>query len=233
MKRSGLRVLSSHRAVLTTLSLAVKAIATAVLAIGIMTPGLAAERSITIVGLGDSLMAGYELAQEQAFPARLETALRRRGHDVTIVNAGVSGDTTSGGLARLDWSVPDGTDAVLVELGANDALRGIGPEATRANLDTIITRLKERDIDVLLIGMMAPPNMGEDYATAFNGIYASLAAQHDVELYPFFLDGVAARAELNLADGIHPNPDGIDVMVERFMPFAEALLADLVVKASP
>ncbi|VVT00323.1 arylesterase [Rhizobium sp. EC-SD404] len=183
--------------------------------------------TLQIVGFGDSLMAGYQLDAAYAFPVRLEAALKERGHDVVIANAGVSGDTSSAGLSRLDWSVPDGTDAVILELGANDMLRGIDPARTEANIDEMITRLKARDIEVLLAGMMASPNMGADFAERFNGLFESLAAKHDLVFYPFFLDGVAADAALNLDDGIHPNEDGIDVMVERFIPAAEELLQRL------
>lgn len=186
--------------------------------------GTAWSQTVNIVGLGDSLMAGYQLPPEDAFPVKLEAALRSRGYDVAIANAGASGDTSSGGLARLDWSVPEGTDAVLLELGGNDALRGISPEQTRDNLDSMIRRLKERDIEVLLIGMLAPPNMGPDYANRFNGIFPELAEAHDVPLYPFFLDGVAAQPGLDLGDGIHPNGKGVDIMVERFLPHAERFL---------
>ena len=183
-----------------------------------------AENPVKIVGFGDSLMAGYQLASDAAFPSRLEAALRDKGHDVTVVNAGVSGDTSSGGLARLDWSVPDDTDLVILELGANDALRGILPELTRDNLDKMISRLKERGIGVVLAGMLAPPNMGPDYETAFNAIYPDLAERHGVPLHPFFLDGVAANQQLLLADGMHPNPDGVDVMVTAILPLMETAL---------
>ena len=186
--------------------------------------------TVNIVGLGDSLMAGYELPPADAFPVRLEEALKAKGYNVTIANAGVSGDTSSGGLARLDWSVPDGTDAVLLELGANDALRGISPEETRRNIDEMITRLKDRDIAVLLIGIVSPPNMGDDYAAKFNRIYPELSQQHQVPLYPFFLDGVALQPELDIGDGMHPNPDGVAVMVSRFLPFAEDLISNMAVK---
>ena len=185
----------------------------------------AADHEIKLVVLGDSLVAGYGLDAGQAFPERLQAALREKGHAVVIVNAGVSGDTSAGGLERLDWSVPDDTQAAIVELGANDALRGLDPATTRANLDAIVTRLKERGIAVLLAGMLSPPNMGEDYAQGFNPIFADLAKAHDVMLYPFFLDGVAAQKQLNLADGMHPNPAGVDVIVARFLPYAEKLLA--------
>lgn len=186
--------------------------------------------TINIVGFGDSLMAGYELAPSDAFPVQLEAALREKGHDVSIANAGVSGDTSTGGLARLDWSVPDDTHAVLLELGANDALRGISPQETQRNIDEMITRLKDRGIAVLLVGILAPPNMGDDYGDKFNRIYADLAAQHDVPLYPFFLDGVALQPELDIGDGMHPNAKGVAVMVSRFLPFAEDLISNMPVK---
>jgi acyl-CoA thioesterase I len=183
-----------------------------------------AADTVRIVALGDSLTAGYGLAGETSFPARLEAELRRRGLDVEVINAGVSGDTTRGGLERLDWAVPEETDAVILELGANDALRGIDPSAIRSNLDNIIRQLVERDIAVLLAGMQAPPNLGDDYAAAFNAIYRDLAERHDVLLYPFFLDGVAARRDLNQADGIHPNEAGVNVIVERMIESVEALI---------
>lgn len=179
---------------------------------------VAEARTINLVGFGDSLMAGYQLPPGDGFPERLQAALKARGVDVSITNAGVSGDTTTGGLARIDWSVPDGTDGVILELGANDALRGIPPEQSEKNLDQMISRLKERGIAVLLAGMMAPPNMGADYAERFNPIYQKLAEKHGVELYPFFLDGVVLNAGLKLDDGMHPNAKGVDVMVEKMEP---------------
>ena len=175
--------------------------------------------------LGDSLSAGYGLPANAAFPARLDAALKAKGVAVEIVNAGVSGDTASGGLGRVDWSVPDGTDAVIVELGANDALRGIDPKVTRGALDSILKKLTDRRMAVLLAGMQSPPNMGADYAREFAGLFEQLAAKYPVVFYPFFLDGVAADAKLNLADGIHPNADGIDVIVKRIMPKVEELIA--------
>jgi acyl-CoA thioesterase-1 len=178
----------------------------------------AAAQPVKIVALGDSLTAGYGLGAGDGFTDRLQARLKADGLEATVVNAGVSGDTSKGGLARLDWSVPDDTTLVILELGANDALRGIEPAQTRANLDAMLTRLKARKIPVLLAGMIAPPNMGEDYGKAFNPIYGELALKHDVALYPFFLDGVAGEASLNQADGMHPNAEGIGVIVERIAP---------------
>jgi acyl-CoA thioesterase-1 len=184
-----------------------------------------ADTPVRIVALGDSLTAGYGLPAEAAFPVRLERALKARGHAVTVENAGVSGDTASGGLARLDWSVPDGTDAVIVELGANDALRGIDPKLTREALEKIVQRLKERGIAVLLAGMRAPPNMGADYGRAFDSIYGDLAQRFDAVLYPFFLDQVAADRALNQGDGMHPTAAGVDVIVREITPKVEELIA--------
>jgi acyl-CoA thioesterase-1 len=184
-----------------------------------------AEAPVKIVAFGDSLTAGFGLAAQVAFPARLQQALRARGITAEIVNAGVSGDTASGGLARLDWSLPEGTDAVIVELGANDALRGIDPKVTRAALDGILHRLKGRRIEVLLAGMRAPRNLGPDYAAAFDPIFPQLASVYDVLLYPFFLEGVATDAKLNQPDGLHPTAAGIDVIVARILPKVEELVA--------
>jgi acyl-CoA thioesterase-1 len=178
----------------------------------------AVAQPVKIVALGDSLTAGYGLGAGDGFTDRLQARLKADGLEATVVNAGVSGDTSKGGLARLDWSVPDDTTLVILELGANDALRGIEPAQTRANLDAMLTRLKARNIPVLLAGMIAPPNMGEDYGKAFNPIYGELASKHDVALYPFFLDGVAGEAALNQADGMHPNAKGTDIIVERIAP---------------
>lgn len=184
------------------------------------------EKPVKIVVLGDSLSAGYGLPAEAAFPAKLAAALKAKGvNGVTIANAGVSGDTASGGRDRLDWSVAEGTDAVIVELGANDALRGLDPKLTEKALDAILTRLKERRIAVLLAGMKAPRNMGADYARAFDAIYPALAERHGVLLYPFFLEGVAGDAKLNLPDGIHPAPAGIDRIVTGILPKVEELIA--------
>lgn len=183
-----------------------------------------AERPVKVVVLGDSLSAGFGLPAQAAFPARLAEALAAKGLAATIINAGVSGDTASGGLGRLDWSVPDGTDAVIVELGANDALRGLDPVVTKAALDTILRKLVDRHIVVLLAGMRAPRNMGQDYARDFDGIYPALASTHPVVFYPFFLDGVAADPRLNQADGLHPNVAGVDVIVARILPQVEELI---------
>ncbi|WJR69234.1 arylesterase [Neorhizobium sp. CSC1952] len=180
--------------------------------------------AIELVGFGDSLMAGYQLAPSESYTAQLETALKEKGHNVTVTNAGVSGDTTAGGLSRIDWSVPDGTDGVILELGANDALRGISPEQSEKNLDAMLSRLKERNIPVLLVGMLAPPNMGGDYAERFNPIYQRLAEKYGVPLYPFFLDGVATVEGMQLEDGMHPNAKGVAVMVEKTLPSLERFL---------
>lgn len=186
---------------------------------------LAAAEPLKIVALGDSLSAGYQLAPGEGFPEQLQKALIGKGHDVAVVNAGVSGDTSTGGLARFDWSVPADADAIILELGANDALRGIDPAETRKALDAILRRAAERGMKVLMAGMIAPPNMGEDYGAKFNPIYPELAEKHGVLFYPFFLDGVAADPKLNLADGMHPTADGVGVIVERILPLAEKLVA--------
>ncbi|MFN3833317.1 MAG: arylesterase [Allorhizobium sp.] len=190
-------------------------------------PRIAQAQPLQLVGFGDSLMAGYQLPQEDALPAQLQRALVAKGHDVVISNAGVSGDTTSGGLSRVDWSVPDGTDGVILELGANDALRGIPPEQTEKNLEQIIIRLKERNIPILLVGMLAPPNMGGDYGDRFNGIYPRLAEKYDLPLYPFVLDGVITERSLLLDDGMHPNTEGLKLMAERMLPLAESWVAGI------
>jgi acyl-CoA thioesterase I len=191
------------------------------------TPPAAGTRPIKIVVLGDSLSAGLGLSASAAFPERLQKALKTKGIDVDMTNAGVSGDTSSGGRDRLDWSVQDGTDVVILELGANDALRGLDPKVTREALSDILTRLKARKIAVLLCGMVAPPNYGSDYAARFNAIYPDLAASFGVPLYPFFLEGVAADAKLNQADGMHPTPEGVDVIVKNILPSVEALVGAL------
>jgi acyl-CoA thioesterase I len=173
---------------------------------------------IKLVVLGDSLAAGYGLKEGDAFPAKLETALKAKGIDVTVVNAGVSGDTAKQGLERLDWAVEPDADAVIVELGANDALRGIDPNETRASLEKIISRLRSRKIPIMIAGMLAPPNMGAAYKELFDRIYPSLAGEHGLRLYPFFLEGVATEPDYNLEDGIHPNARGVDEIVRRMAP---------------
>jgi len=188
------------------------------------TPAAGQTKPIKMVVLGDSLSAGLGLSASSAFPARLQKSLKINGIEVTMINAGVSGDTSSGGRDRLDWSVPEGTEAVILELGANDALRGIDPKITRAALTDILTRLKARKVAVLLCGMVAPPNYGSDYSVRFNAIYPDLAKSFGVPLYPFFLEGVAADARLNQADGLHPTAEGVDVIVKNILPTVEAFL---------
>jgi acyl-CoA thioesterase-1 len=184
-----------------------------------------AQTPIRIVMLGDSLTAGYGLPEADGFVPRLQAALTAKGLAVEIVNAGVSGDTASDGLARLDWSVAENTDAVIVELGANDMLRGIKPEVTRDALDAILRRLTDRHIAVLLCGMRAAPNLGAEFGQAFERIYPELATKYGVALYPFFLDGVAANLSLTQRDGMHPTAAGVDVIVGRILPKVEELIA--------
>jgi acyl-CoA thioesterase-1 len=179
---------------------------------------------VRIVAFGDSLTAGYMLKPSEAFPVQLAEALEAKGVAVDVSNAGVSGDTTAAGLERFDWAIPEGTEAVILELGANDALRGINPDETRANLDKILTRLRQRKIDVLLTGMMAPKNWGKEYEARFSTIYGDLAAKHGTLLYPFFLEGVALDAKLNLQDGLHPTGPGVGVIVDGILPKVEELI---------
>ena len=188
------------------------------------TSATAPAKPIKMVVLGDSLSAGLGLPGPAAFPARLQKTLNNNGIEVDMINAGVSGDTTSGGRDRLDWSVPEGTEAVILELGANDALRGVDPKVTRSALTDILTRLKARGIAVLLCGMYAPPNYGSDYAARFNAIYPELAKSFGVPLYPFFLEGVATEARLNQADGMHPTAEGVDTIVKNILPTVQAFL---------
>ena len=190
-------------------------------------PAAGAGKPIKMVVLGDSLSAGLGLSASAAFPARLKQSLKIKGIDVDMINAGVSGDTSSGGRDRLDWSIPPGTDAVILELGANDALRGTDPKVTRAALTDILARLKARKVAVLLCGMLAPPNYGSDYSARFNAIYPDLAKSFGVPLYPFFLEGVAADARLNQADGLHPTAEGVDVIVKNILPSVEAFLGTI------
>ena len=204
----------------------IKALAGAlVLVLGLSLPntGRAAD-AITILGFGDSLMAGYGLGKASSFPFQLQAALTQRGHLVNVVNAGVSGDTTAGGKARLAWSLAENPDAVILELGANDGLRGLDVEEMRANLDAMLGELEKRGIPTLLAGMRAPPNMGRDYGRAFRQVYADLARKYDVEFYPFFLDGVAANASLNQGDGMHPTAEGVSLIVESILPTVEKLI---------
>jgi acyl-CoA thioesterase I len=182
-----------------------------------------------IIAFGDSLTAGLGLPQEQSFPAQLEAALKARGTEATVINAGVSGDTAAAGLARLDWAMPDDASAVIVELGANDALQGLDPAATKATLEKIITELKARGLPILLAGMEAPRNLGQDYVDQFRALYADLAQRYDLILYPFFLDGVALDDNYTLGDGLHPNAEGVARIVDGILPKVEELLA----KAKP
>jgi acyl-CoA thioesterase-1 len=184
-------------------------------------------KPIKMVVLGDSLSAGLGLSASAAFPERLQKSLNTNGIAVDMINAGVSGDTSSGGRDRLDWSVPEGTQAVILELGANDALRGTDPAVTRAALTDILTRLKARGIAVLLCGMLAPPNYGSDYAARFNSIYPDLSKSFAVPLYPFFLEGVVTDARLNQADGMHPTAEGVDVIVKNILPSVQAFLGTI------
>jgi acyl-CoA thioesterase I len=184
----------------------------------------ASAAPLQIVALGDSLTAGFGLAHGEDFATRLEAALVQKGIDAKVANAGVSGDTASAGLARLDWAVPDGTALVIVELGANDALRGVDPAVTRDALDRLLTRLKSRNIQALLVGMRAPPNLGADYVRSFDAIYPALAREHGVPLYPFFLEGIAGDARLNQPDGMHPTAAGVEAIVKGILPTIVAAL---------
>ncbi len=213
---------------LATVTLAALAFA----AVALASPA-ARDRPLRIVAFGDSLTAGYGLPADAAFPAKLERALAAKGIATEVANAGVSGDTTSGGLARLDWSIPDGTEAVILELGANDALRGVDPKLTRSALEAMLDRLKARHIPVLLAGMLAPRNLGPDYGAAFDPIYPDLAAKYGAILYPFFLDGVAADSKLNQRDGLHPTAAGVDVIVAKMLPAVEQLAAAAKAARSP
>lgn len=183
------------------------------------TSGFANAQTTEIVGFGDSLMAGYELPEGDGFPAVLEVALKAQGLDIHVTNAGVSGDTTTDGLARLDWSVPHGTKLVILELGGNDALRGVPPEITAQNLDAMIVILKNRNIKIVLAGMLSPPNMGKDYEAKFNAIYPDLAKKYALPLIPFFTEGVTGHPDLQIEDKLHPNRQGVDIMVKNALPY--------------
>ncbi|MGH2342504.1 GDSL-type esterase/lipase family protein [Segnochrobactraceae bacterium EtOH-i3] len=197
----------------------------AALVLGMAGAASAAEEPLRIVAFGDSLTAGYGLEPGQGFPARLQAALTDKGYAVEVLDAGVSGDTTAMGLARLDWSIPEDASAVIVELGANDALRGQPPERTRANLEAILDRLSARGLPVLVAGMRAPPNLGPDFAARFDPIFAEVAASHGALFYPFFLDGVAGDPALNQRDGMHPTAEGIEIITARILPEVEELVA--------
>jgi acyl-CoA thioesterase-1 len=192
----------------------------------------ATEAPLKIVAFGDSLVAGYGLAADAAFPSVLQKKLRTEGYNVKLVNAGVSGDTTTGGLARLDWTLSDGADGVILELGANDMLRGVDPEVTKAALDTILARLKARNIKVLIAGMKATPSLGPEYKTRFDAIYPDLAKKYGTPLYPFFLDGVAGEPALELPDHLHPNPAGVERIVDGILPSMHGFLEQLGEKAA-
>jgi acyl-CoA thioesterase-1 len=194
-------------------------------------PSRAADKPLKIVALGDSLSTGLGLPTKDAFPAKLTAALKAKGITAEVIDAALSGDTASGGLGRLEWSVPPDADAVILELGANDALRGIDPKVTRAALEEILNKLQARHTPVLLAGMLAPPNMGADYKRAFDSMYPDLAESHGVIFYPFFLDAVATDPKLNQRDGMHPTASGVDVIVARILPKVEELVARVRAKA--
>lgn len=186
-----------------------------------------ASQPLRLLVLGDSLTAGYGLNAEDGFTVRLEAALTAAGRNVTVLNAGVSGDTSAGGRARIRWALADNPDAVILELGANDGLRGLDPKATFDNLDAVITDVRAAGLPLLLTGMLAPPNLGRDYAEDFNAVFPRLADKHDVLFYPFFLAGVAAKPDLNQDDGIHPNAKGVAAIVERILPYVLDLLSQI------
>ena len=190
-----------------------------------LVPLTAGAAPFQIVAFGDSLSAGYQLPQSNAFPVRLEAALKAKGVDVAVINAGVSGDTASDGVERMDWSVPDGTQLVILELGANDMLRGLDPALTRAALTKILERMQARNIKVLICGMLAAPNLGSDYRGRFEAIYPDLAKQFNLPLYPFFLEGMARDPALTLSDGMHPNAAGVDIVVAHILPVVEKLIS--------
>jgi acyl-CoA thioesterase I len=213
------------------------ALAAALLAGAVTRPALSAmkeARPLKIIAFGDSLVAGFGLPARDAFPAVLEKVLRAEGYDVTIVNAGVSGDTASGGLSRLDWAIGNGADGVILELGANDMLRGVDPEVTKAALDAILAKLKEYGIKVLIAGMKSSPSFGPDYKARFEAIYPALSRKYEAPLYPFFLDGVAGDSTLEQKDGLHPNSAGIERIVNNILPAVRTFLDQLgSTKAAP
>ena len=191
------------------------------------------KADITLVAFGDSLTAGYGLKADESFPSQLQMALRARGHKVDVVNAGVSGDTTADGLARIDWTLSSPADGIILELGANDALRGIDPKETRANLDKMLQKVKAKALPTLLAGMKAPGNWGEDYQKRFDAIFPELATQYDAQLYPFFLDGVALDPKLVLSDGLHPSAAGVATIVKRILPDVEKLIERIGARKPP
>ncbi len=189
--------------------------------------GQALAGTTTILALGDSLTAGYGLDPGQSMPDRLQAALQAKGLDVKIINAGVSGDIAAQGAARLDWALTEDVKAAIVELGSNDALRGLDPLQAEAAIREILQKLRDRKIPTLLLGMKAPPNLGADYVAKFDGIYPKLAAEFGVTLYPFYLEGVVAQPELNQADGIHPNVKGLAIIIAKILPDVESLVTKL------
>ena len=191
---------------------------------GLLFPLTASAESKVILALGDSLMAGYGLAEEESFPSQLQRALDQRNHEVRVINGGVSGDTSTGGVNRLDWLLADQPDLIIIELGANDGLRALPPDLTEKNLAILIEKSKAAGAHVVLTGMRAPPNLGPEYEDSFNSIYPRLAEKHQVDFYPFFLEGVAGDLNLNLEDGIHPTGEGIAIIVENMLPLIEAAL---------
>lgn len=195
----------------------------AVLLLGLAAPAAAAE--IKLLVLGDSLTAGWGLARYDGFPRQLERALKAKGRDVRVIDAGVSGDTTAGGAARVEWALAEAPQAAIVAIGGNDGLRGLVPATTKANMETIAGVLEKRGVKILIAGMKAPPNLGREYGAEFEAVFTDIAAKHRALLYPFFLEGVAANPTLNLPDGIHPTPQGVAIMVERILPLVERLLA--------
>lgn len=201
-----------------------------VIATLLLSTQMALAKPITLLALGDSLTSGLGLEASEAFPAKLEVALKSRYPGLKIINGGVSGDTAADGLARLDWALTDEVGGLIVELGANDALRGLDVSQTETALNGIMVKAQLRNLPVLILGMKAPPNMGPDYVARFDGLYPRLAAKYQVLLYPFYLDGVAANADLNQADGIHPNGQGVDVIVSKVMPSVEELIGKAALK---
>jgi len=222
----GRRILRRYGDGLAVVNIARGLRAFSLIALLLLVAGGEARAATRILALGDSLTAGFGLSPQQAFPVRLQAKLAAAGMETQVVNGGVSGDTSAGGLARLDWALADHPDLVLVELGANDALRGIDPRLTYANLDKILTRIKAAGAKAVLLGMRAPPNWGGAYQTQFDAIFPDLAAKHHVPLYPFFLDGVALDPALNQSDGLHPTAQGADIIAGRVAPLVVRVLTD-------